>query len=1441
MQPLISNTFSVSAVKDGKDAYVLDLTNQMNSVPVDANGKVTYDTTLTTVARIIKGADYVREEIGLPSASSLKIGDVTPSVNNSGGLVTIEWKFTMAHTLTSERYVKTIQIIHGGKPYSADYVVRTDKSGATYDLLPSMTEIPFVRDASYNLIPGSQKLYCGYTKNQDGKITSFAGKAAAELHNIDSKYNIFYRYVKSDGTFTSWSWMKDVSGFGLEISRDTDYSAVEFSMSSSGANSSVSDTNIIDRETVPIVKQSERGFGIVTSVQRDNFTEAQWSTYGTIGHEETWSDTSSIRNNARIGDLFTVVGKATDTGNGHTATYRCTNSSGNLKGICIAHQIARAAERRATFFMYKRLATSTTDHGISGTLTYTFSTGKLSGTSSYFNGWTQDIPANNGNPLYVIAATAYSQTDTDTIDKNEWSAPVLYNKDGLHTASVFLYKRAASSPSSAMPTGKLTYTFKTGLLSGSYFNGWSQTIPSTDGNPCWVIQATAVNSSDTDDIENSEWSTPQKYAIDGESAFIGDLSNEADLFGTDASGKVIDSQNRTTKAYLFYGTKKQILTANPSVSLTYAASGNAVPASVAAATALTGKDTDEAMVTITIKANQYVTDTIYADITLNCAIGSQVCRFTLKSVKSGSNGISPELWQLALDKDNLSFSRNDDDSLSPDSITLHAYAEKTVEATTTRHTSSVSGMTISWGYDEESAQATGKEIGTAVTVSKSTAASKRFVWIELYKSGVSGWIDRETVPIVKDGKKGDAGADGNGISSVTMYRMFTMTFAAPSIYDSGWISENNSSYPAPSGLTKEKRYLWQKKETTYEKTSTTYEISLVAQLDSGICANLLECTAFNSLAEMEAWNKKSEYYVKNGQNAPAESGKGVVTKGIDGQNAYYDGTSYGSSVINYKDVLQQTVWQNASDGVKKLEYNEWYTFSFWVRGDASASLRTYIYPSCINNSSDIYVDNVKQDSVGDDGCIAWGVTNSWVRHSVTFRTKGNFYNSVVGGYTDQEVLFRLLPTGTTVNNVYICMPKLEKNTMATEWIENTNDRMAEDIQHVYTGEWASGSTYYYGGGTGVRHVVMARTSAFGTKSYFRLKKRTTSAGYHSTVEPYIDTENWEKASYLKFVASDFILADEAIIRFASTNRILVTNPDNGMVAAGMGGAIGGNTDFPIWVGATYENRGNAPYRVTLTGKLYAREADIVGKIEGSIRNPFMLVNDSFSTYEKDNMIMMTSGDGWASAFSLKWDVEQSGRVIRLLSYKWDNSTSPAEGWGGILAPAGKYFYEGGKQYSKLQFSREIIELLGYGTPSTFFGWIVMKRIDLMTDSTYGIEQKCLCLGRINGNRSSGVAFSNYKTCDNSTLSISKTSTGLYKIEIPTSWKLKEKDLLVSATPVGYIYGGTNMLFCSVESIVANASGYVQYVSLQCSDDQSRNDGDIFFSMYNINDWSYLDS
>lgn len=91
-----------------------------------------------------------------------------------------------------------------------------------------------------------------------------------------------------------------------------------------------------------------QGYSLVANVVRDAFTESQWTRYGTINREETWSSTSGIRNGCRIGDMFAIVGTATDTKNAHVAYYRSNTASGELKGLCISHTIIPRGATGAT-------------------------------------------------------------------------------------------------------------------------------------------------------------------------------------------------------------------------------------------------------------------------------------------------------------------------------------------------------------------------------------------------------------------------------------------------------------------------------------------------------------------------------------------------------------------------------------------------------------------------------------------------------------------------------------------------------------------------------------------------------------------------------------------------------------------------------------------------------------------------------------------------------------------------------------------------------------------------------------------------------------------------------------------------------------------------------------------------------------------------------------
>lgn len=234
-------------------------------------------------------------------------------------------------------------------------------------------------------------------------------------------------------------------------------------------------------------------------------------------------------------------------------------------------------------------------------------------------------------------------------------------------------------------------------------------------------------------------------------------------------------------------------------------------------------------------------------------------------------------------------------------------------------------------------------------------------------------------------------------------------------------------------------------------------------------------------------------------------------------------------------------------------------------------------------------------------------------------------------------------------------------------------------------------------------------------------------------------------------------------------------------------------------------------------------------IQGSLRSPFVRETDSIVIGGKqsthDNVVPIASGGGWVTVGSLEWGVEQSGRRMCIANYRWGSeiTTGSIE----YSAPSGKYFYEDGTQKKAISLSRECVELMGYGTSTQFYGWIVLNRINLMTTSKYGRKLNVLAQGIVTG-YSSGASIS-YKSYDNaSTLSVSRQGTGKYRVNFPSNWGLITGSYIVMMT--GY---GSGLMKATL--LEAGTSYFIAEVS----DDSSANDGSFMFQIINLNDWLVL--
>lgn len=1301
----------------GESALIIDLDNEQDAFGTKADGKIAASVSRETTASMFYGitplsATYSTTktyEDGTTCGS-----EVSVDVNSETGKITV----TMGST--SHVYNKTIFIDITGtasgytdKPKTARFTIQPQAAGTDgltpviYQLMPSPSSLSFARNAD------------GTLNMANNVITGYVKKIVDEETTILSSlsgYRIYYGY----GNPATPSNFISVGGT-ITVSASNAASYASLVLELWKMNGSTKEKRL-DRETIPINKEGQKGqqgdpgdTPFIIDIDNE-MTSIPISTDGKVEsqitldfHLAAYYGSTNVINDCTV----SLVGTAPTGFNVDVVTDKTTP------------RIVIAANTQPAEITELRFQVVHSDYGTRQTV---FSIAAVkSGGKGQDAVMYELLPSdtavtigrdNNGDLNQTTATLKCGYTKRIGNQTPSTNSDVSSSFDGYN-----IYFRRKSRSSGTWSSFYLYSYYKSYYLTDFSVTTYSDIQFIICTNTSYTV--TESNVTGLIDRETVPIVLDGQKGKQGDNAFVLDIDNEMAAIPVNEQGKTTGALALDFGLNAFYGTTSVL-------------NDCTVTVDGSAPNGFTVDLTDKFNPSISIAANiqpAEVTDIVLKAV--HATYGTRYATFTVCAVKSGGRGEDAEIYQLKPSHTALQFARNSSGDLTG-SYTLTCQIQKTVGSTTTNH-DSLSGYYIYYGWDgaaspSTSLPTTGRSVGT------SEAGSHTSVVLELWRGqrSASGSVrlDRETIPILKDGTKGGPGDPGNGINGIYFYRMFTQSFEAPAENDSGWIASTSGSYPTEAGLTKENRYLWQKKLTSYTRSDTpTIEISLLAQFDTGVQENLLEDTAFLSEGQMEAWT------AKNG-------GIGVNT--IGSHNSF-GGTPVWENL--YTELLQQKVYEYGV--LQKLKANTWYTLSFWgamqsyqdllsssvyngsdggsywqigasrrgfwlsagqqaivtvtgrcyssnvylkvfgyeenwesgltssvtftstssqtksflvkntssankyfyvegyvylssddsqntytdlnhrcyitlIRVDRGCKMASYLYRSdngqAVQHSSSApwYVDGKKYTAgtvipnptggrnvtlydgttanvqngthVGfaDDGNIYWQLNPGHYRHSVTFKTPSSLSTSA-----QYKVLFRLVSYS---HYGWISMPKLEENTIATDWIENTNDRMADDIQHVYDGPWESGKTYFYGGGTGVRHVVRAKESVSGAMTYWRMKQRTTSSGYTSTTQPYNDTSHWEKASYLKFLASDFALIENAIINFQQTNRILVYN-SAGNVAAGMGGAEGGSNDYPLWVGADYANRATAPFRVTLLGKMYASGCVISGDsiFEGTLR------------------------------------------------------------------------------------------------------------------------------------------------------------------------------------------------------------------------------------------------
>lgn len=363
-------------------------------------------------------------------------------------------------------------------------------------------------------------------------------------------------------------------------------------------------------------------------------------------------------------------------------------------------------------------------------------------------------------------------------------------------------------------------------------------------------------------------------------------------------------------------------------------------------------------------------------------------------------------------------------------------------------------------------------------------------------------ITGTSISYTKDGDK------GTGISSTTWYYLATTMATGVTRSTSGWTTSYQQGTP-------ELPYVWRYGDTLLTNGTHQYtSCELIFSYSAGANPNLLEQTNFSSLQALDKWTTRNSLFPLQGVSVPAEDYASITT-GIQAHNAYYDRTTKTTAQIQYKGVLQQCLW-NTTGTIKKLEPSTWYTLSFWAKG---VNVATFIYPSVFDNTVISYKDGVMQNAntLGADAYILWSLNNTWKRHTFTFKTKSTI------GSANQNLLFRLYPkaSSSTLNDVYLCMPKLEVGMQATSYISNEESTHFGQMRNR---RWTKNTQYL----AGKVDEQYDDTVLFGESGFFHCIK-----SHISTLDNAPNGTNgsiyWEATSKVALLATDIFFAEKALI------------------------------------------------------------------------------------------------------------------------------------------------------------------------------------------------------------------------------------------------------------------------------------------------------------------------
>lgn len=313
---------------------------------------------------------------------------------------------------------------------------------------------------------------------------------------------------------------------------------------------------------------------------------------------------------------------------------------------------------------------------------------------------------------------------------------------------------------------------------------------------------------------------------------------------------------------------------------------------------------------------------------------------------------------------------------------------------------------------------------------------------------------------------------------------------------------------------------------------------------------------------------------------------------------------------------------------------------------------SYIYPSAVDTTQGYFIDGVQYTDNNTDLHASLSPNGSWnwQHHVITFKTKEKYDSSNDFNPDDTEhVLLRMMPSPMTGQNDYldICMPKLEEGMFATGFTDTQEDAKGLDGCILRTTEWASGITFHNDeeltSGTRFLDIAVVTKSASSFNAYKCLKTHVSSSS--NAPQAGVTTECWQPINNMAPIYTPLIMAQNALLRLAQTNQIVVTD-SNDNVTGGMQGNIAKpifwikdpKTQASVEIGFTSNSDGSiSPYIVG-----HNQDIEQTNSSEHAFRiDP---LNGSYEFYGKNLQRFLINDDGltYWDAYGKEMEIDSQG-------------------------------------------------------------------------------------------------------------------------------------------------------------------------------------------------------